>query len=227
MELKKNPKADLQKMRGLFTEIGLIVVLGICIVAFEWSSHDVIRHDISFESDIVEDEMIQATQQEELKPPEQAPVPVLSDVLVVVENNVKLSNDMDFFNVEDDKTEVKIPEFKLQEEQQVEEEIPLVSLETPPTFNGGDQETFRAWVNQNLKYPATAEGKRIQGRVIVRFTISKTGEVTEIKVLRGADPALDSEAVRVISSSPKWTPGKQHDKAVRVIYVMPVIFNLN
>lgn len=227
MELKKNPKADLQRLRGLFTEIGIAVVLGICLFAFEWNSQDVKKQDISFESDIVEDEMIQSTQQEEQKPPEQAPVPVLSDVLVIVENNVKLTNDMDFFNAEDDRSGVKIAEYKVQEEEQVEEEIPFAAVETPPSFKGGGVDVFRQWISQSIKYPTAAEENGIQGRVIVQFTISSTGDLVNAKVLRGIDPALDKEALRVLSTSPKWTPGKQRDKAVRVTYVLPVIFQLN
>lgn len=227
MELKKNPKADLQNKRGLFLEIGLAVVLGICLFAFEWSSQDVKKQDITFESDIVEDEMIQSTQQEEQKPPEQAAVPVLSDVLVIVENNVKLKNDIDFFNTEDDKSGVVIKDYKVQEEEQVEEEIPFAAVETPPTFQGGTVDNFRIWIKDNMKYPTVAEENGVQGRVIVQFTISTTGEVVNVKVLRGVDPALDKEAVRVVSASPKWTPGKQRDRAVRVIYVVPVVFQLN
>lgn len=227
MELKKNPKADLQRQRSLFLEIGLAVVLGICLVAFEWSSQDVKKQDFNFDSDIIEAEEMQSTVQEEQKPPEQAPVPVLSDVLVIVENNVKLSTDMDFFNTEDNRSGVKIAEYKVQEEEQVEEEIPFAAVETPPSFKGGGVEAFRQWISQNMKYPTAAEENGIQGRVIVQFTISSTGDLVNVKVLRGVDPALDKEAVRVVSASPKWTPGKQRDKPVRVIYVLPVIFQLN
>lgn len=227
MELKKNPKADLQRQRSLFLEIGLAVVLGICLVAFEWSSQDVKKQDISFQSDILEAEEMQSTTQEEQKPPEQAPVPVLSDVLVIVENNVKLSSDMDFFNMEDDRSGVKISEYKVQEEEQVEEDIPFQQVESPPSFKGGGVDAFRQWIAQSMKYPTVAEENGIQGRVMVQFTVSTAGDVVNVKVLRGVDPALDKEAIRVISSSPKWTPGKQREKPVRVMYVLPVIFQLN
>ena len=91
---------------------------------------------------------------------------------------------------------------------------------------GGDANAFSVWVNQHLEYPEIAKENGVQGRVTLQFTVETDGRVTNVKVLRGVDSSLDNEAVRVVSSSPKWTPGKQRDRAVRVTYTFPVVFQL-
>lgn len=109
-------------------------------------------------------------------------------------------------------------------ETQEEEAIPFQLVEEKPSFQGGDANTFSKWVNQQLVYPEEARNNGVQGRVTVQFTITKDGSVKNVKVLRELHPALDNEAVRVVSSSPKWKPGKQRDRAVAVTYTVPVIF---
>lgn len=102
------------------------------------------------------------------------------------------------------------------------ESIPFQLVEKKPSFNGGDANEFSKWVNAHLVYPDIA--KNIQGRVTLQFTIEADGRVTRVKVLRGVDEALDREAVRVVSSSPRWEPGRMKGKAVAVVYTFPVIF---
>jgi TonB family protein len=95
-----------------------------------------------------------------------------------------------------------------------------------PVFNGGDENSFTKWVFSRLVYPEQAKAKGIQGKVVVSFLVNTDGKVTDVKVLRRADPYLDAEAMRVIASSPKWEPGMNKDKKVVVQYVFPVIFQL-
>ena len=99
-------------------------------------------------------------------------------------------------------------------------------VEEKPCFQGGDSNAFSKWVNSRLVYPEIAKENGVQGKVTLQFTINTDGSVSDVKVLRGVDPSLDKEAVRVVSSSPKWTPGKQRDKPVAVTYTFPVIFQL-
>ena len=108
----------------------------------------------------------------------------------------------------------------------IEEAIPFQLVEEKPSFQGGDANQFSKWVNQRLVYPEIAKESGVQGRVTLQFTVGKDGSVTDVKVLRSADPELDQEAVRVVSMSPKWEPGKQRGRAVPVIYTFPVIFQL-
>ena len=113
-------------------------------------------------------------------------------------------------------------------EEEVEEEaIPFQLVEVKPSFQGGDANQFSKWVNQRLVYPEDAKNNGIQGRVTLQFTIAKDGSVTKVKVIRGTHPALDAEAIRVVSMSPKWEPGRQRGRAVSVTYVFPVIFRFN
>lgn len=107
-----------------------------------------------------------------------------------------------------------------------EEEVPFIFVEVKPSFNGGDANEFSKWVNSKLIYPEIAKENGVQGKVTLQFTVNADGSVSNVKVLRGVDSSLDKEAVRIVSSSPKWTPGRQRDRAVKVTYTFPVIFQL-
>ncbi|MGL4363990.1 MAG: energy transducer TonB [Bacteroidales bacterium] len=227
MELKKSPKVDLQRQKGLFLLIGLASVLIIMLIAFEWGTREIEIQKMTFESDIVQEDEIINTEQEEQKPMEQPPVPVLSDVLVVVDDNIKLADNMSLFDSEtDDKSGFAIMDFQDEEEEVLEDDIPFTAVEEPASFRGGGVDAFRRWIGENMKYPESASENGIQGRVIMQFTVATDGRVVNVKILRGIDPALDKEAARVIASSPKWTPGKQRNKPVRILYTLPVIFTL-
>ena len=102
--------------------------------------------------------------------------------------------------------------------------VPFQHVEVKPTFNGGDANQFSRWVNQQLEYPEKCKKEGISGRVTLSFTVSETGKVTDVKVLRGVHKDLDNEAIRVVSSSPDWTPGEANGKAVAVSYTFPIIF---
>ena len=104
--------------------------------------------------------------------------------------------------------------------------VPFAQIEVKPTFQGGDANTFSQWVNEHLKYPKQAIQDKVQGRITLRFTVGADGVLRDAKVLRGVREDLDSEALRVISASPKWEPGKQDGKAVPVTFVFPVIYQL-
>lgn len=106
------------------------------------------------------------------------------------------------------------------------QEIPFAMVEQKPTFQGGDANTFTKWVFSQITYPEIAKKNGVQGRVTLQFTIDTTGAVTNIKVLRGVDSSVDKEAVRVISMSPKWEPGRMKGKPVNVVYTFPVVFSL-
>ena len=229
MEVKKSPKASLENKKLLFTEIGLVVALGVVYGGFEFSSRDkqvAVLEDTTQVN--IEEEMV-AIQQETPPPPPEAPsIPVLSDQIDIVDDNIQIDDDM-FMNLEDDDTGYEIVDYHEEEvvEEEVEEEaIPFQIVEQKPSFMGGDQNAFSKWVAENIVYPEIAKENQISGKVITQFTVEKDGSVTNVKVLRGVDEALDKEAVRVVKSSPKWTPGRQRDRAVKVTYTFPVIFQL-
>ena len=228
MEIRKSEKASLENKKVLFIEIGLVVSLLITYLAFEWTSKETKVSTLEDTTEVVlEEEIIPITQETPPPPPAAPKIPVLSDQIDIVDDEIELEDDM-FMNLEDDASlGVEIMDYVEVEEEVVEEEaIPFQLVEEKPSFQGGDANQFSKWVNQRLVYPEIAKENGVQGRVTLQFTVEKDGSVTKVKVLRGVDPSLDKEAVRVVSMSPKWKPGKQRDRAVPVTYTFPVIFQL-
>ncbi|MCQ2114767.1 MAG: energy transducer TonB [Bacteroidales bacterium] len=229
MEEKKSKKANLENKRLLFIEVGLCVSLAVVLAAFQWGSRDASVSNLEEETALIEEEeIIPITQETPPPPPETPKIPVLSDQIDIIDDDIKLDDDM-IMNLEDDSNiGVDIQDYVEEVEEEVveEEAIPFQLVETKPSFNGGDANDFSKWVNERLVYPEIAKENGVQGRVTLQFTVETDGRVTNVKVLRGVDPSLDKEAVKVVSSSPKWTPGKQRDRSVRVTYTFPVIFQL-
>ena len=228
MEIKKSEKANLENKKLLFVEIGLIISLLIVYIALEWTSKETNTAVLEDTTEILIEEEIISTNMETPPPPPAAPkIPVLSDQIDIVDDEIELEDDM-FMNLEDDSSlGVEIMDYVEVEEEVVEEEaIPFQLVEEKPSFQGGDANQFSKWVNSRLVYPEIAKENGVSGRVTLQFTVEKDGSVTKVRVLRGVDPSLDKEAVRVVSMSPKWKPGKQRDRAVPVTYTFPVIFQL-
>ncbi len=228
MEIKKSEKANLENKKLLFLEIGLVISLGITLFAFEWTSKETNVSTLADDTSIaIEEEIIPITQETPPPPPAAPKIPVLSDQIDIVDDEIELEDDL-FLTLEDDPNlGVEIMDYVEVEEEVVEEEaIPFQLVEEKPSFDGGDANKFSKWVNSRLVYPEIAKENGVQGRVTLQFTVEKDGSVTKVKVLRGVDPSLDKEAVRVVSMSPKWKPGKQRDRAVPVTYTFPVIFQL-
>jgi len=229
MEVKKSKKASLENKRLLFVEIGFVVSLLIVLGAFSFTSRDkktAVFEDVNQE--LIEEEIIPITQDTPPPPPETPKIPILSDQIDIVDDEIQVDDDL-FMNLEDNANMgVDIMDYVEEaEEEEVEEEaIPFQLVEEKPTFQGGDANEFSKWVNSRLVYPEIAKENGVQGRVTLQFTVNPDGTVSNVKVLRGVDSSLDKEAVRVVSSSPKWKPGKQRDRAVKVTYTFPVIFQL-
>ena len=228
MEIKKTPKADLENRRTLYTEIGLVVALLVVWGAFSYSTKEKAVASLGEDTQVVEvEDMVPITQETPPPPPEAPKIPVLSDQIDIVEDDIKV--DDNFMSLEDDANlGVEIMDYveEVKEEVVEEEAIPFQLVEEKPSFNGGDANEFSKWVNSKLQYPEIAKENGVQGRVTLQFTVNPDGSVSNVKVLRGVDSSLDKEAVRVVSMSPKLKPGKQRDRAVKVTYTFPVIFQL-
>ncbi|MBR5018065.1 MAG: energy transducer TonB [Bacteroidales bacterium] len=229
MESKITPKADLQKKNLMFLEIGLIAALALCLLAFEWSSSEKVdTMDLTAQAQTIEEEEIINTQEQIETPPEMPKIPVLSDIIDIVDDDIQVNDDL-FIDTEDNANlGVEIMDYHTEVVEEVveEEAIPFALVEEKPKFQGGDANTFSAWVNKNLQYPEIAKENGVQGRVTLQFTVNTDGSVSDVKVLRGVDSSLDKEAVRIVSMSPKWTPGKQRERPVKVVYNFPVVFQL-
>ena len=225
MEIKKSPKADLRNKRGLLLEIGLVISLCLVIGAFAYTPKERKIEKMDLQAAIVEEEIVEITRQDQKppEPPKRVEVKVIADLLQVVTNDTKITTEVDFAEF-DENTEV-IQQVEVAEET-IEDDQPFLIAETMPSFQGGDLNTFRNWVQQNVKFPQIALENGIQGRVSCSFVVNKDGSIVDAEVIRGVDPSLDKEALRVINSMPKWSPGKQRGKPVRVKYTVPVTFRL-
>ena len=184
MEVKKSPKADLEKGKTMGILMGMIVGLAVLFVGFEWSDREITIVQDQGVADIIAEEEVEITRPEEAYTPP-----------AVVE-----------------------------EEEESSQQIFTV-VETMPEFPGG-QGALLQYLAKSIKYPVIAQENGIQGRVSCSFVVNKDGSIVDAEVIRGVDPSLDKEALRVINSMPKWSPGKQRGKPVRVKYTVPVTFRL-
>ena len=209
----------------MFIQIGMVISLLIAWLAFEHKSYDRREIDESLlrQTEVVEEEMVEITKQEEPKP-QPVEVPKQTTQLEIVEDDVEVE-DIEI-NAEVDQTEV-IEEYvpvEVEEEEVSEQEV-FTIVEEMPSYPGGDVKLYE-YLGKNIKYPQIARESGIQGRVFVNFVVEPDGSVSNVKVMRGIGGGCDEEAMRVIKSMPKWKPGKQRGKAVRVTYTIPVVFKL-
>ena len=225
MEEKKSPKANLENKRLLFMQIGLIISLLVAWLAFEHKSYDKREIDASLlrQTEVLEEEMVEITKQDEPKP-QPVEVPKQTTQLEIVEDDVEVE-DIEI-NAEVDQTEVLEEYVPVEvEEEEVSETEVFTIVEEMPAYPGSDQKLYE-YLGKNIKYPQIARESGIQGRVFVNFVVEPDGSVSNVKVMRGIGGGCDEEAIRVIKSMPKWKPGKQRGKAVRVTYTIPVVFKL-
>lgn len=231
MELKKSPKADLENKRSYFLEIGLIVALAACIGMFSWSQKERVIEIAEQEPVVVETEMMEVTVQEDKRPP--APMKTqavaISEILNVVQNDAKIEqtiNILDLDVTQDLAVDVGKYGGTYTGEDEMQEDEPVIIAETMPTFQGGDVNVFARWCGKNIVYPPVAVDNGSQGRVTVQFVVERDGSISRVTVLRGVDKYLDEEAIRVVKSAPKWKPGENRGKPVRVYVQVPIIFVL-
>ena len=227
MEVKKSPKADLENKKTSNLLVGAILTLAVLFVGFEWSERDKkVTTDTGIETVIFEEEIIPITEQEQ---PKQAPpppeAPKVEEVLEIMDNDSQVEEST--IQASDDTqaaVEVKYTPVEVEEEEVEEQQIFQV-VEEMPEFPGGMAECMK-FLSKNIKYPTISQENGVQGRVIVQFVVNRDGSIVDPVVVRGVDPYLDKEALRVIQMMPKWKPGKQRGKAVRVKYTVPVMFRL-
>ena len=231
MEIKKSRKADLEGGKGLSILMGIVVGLAVLFVGFEWGTQEkTIQKDEGI-ADIIAEEEIDITRQEETPPPPPPPPPVeqVAEALNVVEDDVEVEN-TDLLSSEDNQAEAQTqtyvpPVVKVEEEKESSQQIFMV-VEEMPEFPGG-QAALMSFIAKSIKYPVVAQENGIQGRVTCSFVVNKDGSIVDAEVIRGIDPSLDKEALRVINTMPKWKPGKQRGKPVRVKFTVPINFRLN
>lgn len=227
METKKTPKANLENKRPTWLLVGYVTVLAFMFVAFEWTRD--IRVDTSgrITENVFEQDMeIPLTRQPEVTPPPPPQVTPINDVLTIIDDDAT-AEETNFASSEETGEDVVIKHIPVtvDEEVVVEDEI-FVIVEENPQFPDGGTAGLLQYLGKNIKYPTIPQENGTQGRVTVQFVVNKDGSIVDVKVIRGVDPYLDKEAVRVISTMPKWIPGKQRGVPVRCKFTVPVTFKL-
>lgn len=226
MEAKKTKKAAIENQRGSWLLMGVIVALAFMFVSFEWTQHDVRIAANSLANDpIFTEELVPITYPEEKLEPPPPPETKVTEVFTIVTNDQEVTSTVLTASTDIGKMAdvVWIP--PVVEAEKVDEDIIHVSVEVMPEFPGGTSALMK-YLSGNIKYPVVSQEMASQGRVIVQFVVDKDGTITDPVVVRGIEAYLDKEALRVISAMPKWKPGRQNQKAVRVKYTVPVVFRL-
>jgi periplasmic protein TonB len=222
----KTKKADLEGKKALFFQVGLIIALSFALLAFEWTTKGSPDFNLPTVNPLeVPIEIIPITKPEEIIPPK-APVIMAPEIIIIKPNDELIDDeDPDIFK---EFEEFRLPDLlKPKQEEDVDETIPFMLIEEKPTFLGADYNAFSKWVAQNLRYPELAAQNGIQGKVTLEFLIDTDGSVKNVRLLRGVDPLLDAEALRVVNSSPRWAPGMQRGKPTKVLFTFPLTFRLN
>ncbi len=225
MEAKKSKKAAIENQRGSWLLMGVVVALAFMFVSFEWTQHDV-RLAASLANDpIFEEVLVPITYPEEKLEPPPPPEVKASELIEIVTNEQEVTEAV--ATVSEDQGQpyeiVWVP--PVVETEKVDEDVIHVSVEFMPEFPGGTAALMK-YLGANIKYPTISQEMGSAGKVIVQFVVDKDGTITDPTVVRGVDAYLDKEAIRVISSMPKWKPGVQNGKKVRVKYTVPVVFRL-
>ena len=223
MEEKKSPVANLENKKGAYFAVGLLFTLAIVLALFEFKTFPVQIQDLGkLEVNLMEEEVIPVSMQ---APPPPPPPPAPTTQIQIVEDDVEIEDELEIEDMEvDEDTEIDVVIEEEPEEEVVEEEI-FTIVENMPEFPGGTTALFK-YLGKNIKYPAMAKDAGIKGKVYVTFVVDRDGSIADVKVLRGIGGGCDEEAVRVVKSMPKWAPGKQRGKAVRVQYNLPINFIL-
>ena len=221
MEPKKNPEVDANNKRSMFFFIGMAFALAVVLVGFEWKIFERTKTELgSLQLELEEEEMIPITKRQPPPPP-----PPKTEQIEIVEDEEEVEEDVEIEDIEiEEETEIEFIEEGPEEAVGDEPEVFQV-VEDMPEFPGGEEALFK-YLGKETKYPPMAKDAGVQGIVYVSFVVMEDGNIQDVEVLRGIGAGCDEEAVRVVKSMPKWNPGKQRGKPVRVQYRLPIRFTL-
>lgn len=227
-QVKKTQRANLEQHKGTFILMGIMLAVAVLFFAFEWSTETKKLDESIVVQDVLAEEEIEITRRDPTPPPPPPPpAPETPEVIEVVEEKVENKIEIRW---EDDQSQrqpeayIPPPPPKPVQKEEATDEI-FVVVENQPEFPGGNAAMMK-FLSDNIKYPVIAQENGLQGRVITNFVVERDGSITDVQVVRGVDPSLDREAVRVIQSMPRWKPGQQRGQAVRVRFTLPVVFRL-
>lgn len=222
MEIKKSKEANLENKKAGFFFVGFVMISAIVGMAFEYSEfvpdplvvvEQTNRQEIDQIYDIPEEEEIPEEEPEVAPPP-----PMVEDIEVVEDDEEVPEINFDDFEKEiDDIPEEKAPEIK--------DEKVYDFVEVEPSFPGGAA-AMQEWIKSKVEYPELAREMGEQGIVYVKFVVGSDGSIQDVKIAKGVSDALDAEAKRVVKAMPRWTPGEQAGKPVKVNFTLPINFKL-
>jgi periplasmic protein TonB len=225
MKPGRNREDRIESFKGLFFHTGLVIALALSLLAFEWKSvpkRITVTGKTEFGSEV--DFYVPPSLRELPKPPSPAKI---IEAIEIVDNSREVDFDPGNFDSEAGKDmliDIVPVIINNQRGPDAEEEI-LIRSEQMPEFPGGGEALVR-FIQRALKYPPIAQETGIEGRVFVRFVIDREGNVTDVQLVRGVDQSIDNEALRVVRSLPRWEPGRQNGKTVKVWYTVPIVFKL-
>ncbi|MFT4524142.1 MAG: protein TonB [Bacteroidia bacterium] len=224
MESKKSPEADLEKRRSLFLVAGYVVALAVVLAAFEWKTFDNVGSEFGkLVVDLDIEEEMDNTFRDETPPPPPPPPPPPVPQIEIVEDDVEVEEEPEIMDTEADES-YEVVEMEVVEAEPAEPDF-FTIVEDMPVFPGGDAGLMKYFA-ETTQYPPIARENGITGVVYISYIVDKSGKVKEVKVVRGADPFLDKEAKRVVSSLKGYKPGKQRGKPVNVQFTVPIRFVL-
>ena len=220
----KNTNKKLEKLRGIFFQVGLIVAGGLTLVAFEWQTSYIIEIPEERVTDIeIIDELPPVTYSSE---PEKPKVKIIEtkfnpDKIEIIDDKVNVTEPTDLTPATPDLPFV--PDYT---EPTIPVEDPIFTIvEKMPEYEGGDRSRLK-YLRDNLKYPSIDKAAGIEGTVYMRFLVNKKGKIKDIEILRGVSETIDKEAIRVVKNMPDWKPGEQRGKPVNVSYNFNIKFEL-
>lgn len=226
MEVKKNPKVDIEKNKSVFFQLGLVLALALVFLGFNYRQYD--EQDTGWDQLVIApmtDEEIESTRQDEIKPEAPTIVPQTSTtVLQIVTDDAVLNNTLDV-NVSDNQNNAvnESATSNGDNDESYSDDGIYTRVEEWAEFPGGTAALIR-YMSESVKYPALARESGISGTVIVTFIVEPDGSVTNVKLLRGINGSCDEEALRAVRAMPKWKPGRMHGHPVRQQCNIPVRF---
>ncbi|SHJ93157.1 protein TonB [Reichenbachiella agariperforans] len=225
MELRKNPAIDLERKRGMFFSIGLVTSLSLVLMAFNWRTEEVVPHlpepEVEYDVFYVIEPVAAV-----IKSPERPKAPierksVQAPVFVETQEEIEALVEIEELTIDID--DVVVVDEELEEE---EPDVYIGVVEQMPEPVGG-MASFYSHIGREMKYPNRARRDGVEGRVFVQFVVDRDGSIAEIEVIKGISTDCDEEAARVLATVPRWNPGKQRGKPVRVRMIVPIVFRLN
>lgn len=240
VEVKKSYKADLDNQRAFNFLLGLVVVLSLFLVALEFTTTggvsedgddllDDVSHDVEM-MPVVDRNAVAAMAAGHKQSGESGKVSIVdkpSETLTAEPQAGKGSVPGNLWGMGGvtDISNAAIPTFTAVPLDKQDNPLNFQVVERLPEYPGG-MSAFVQWLTKNLKYPVTAQRRKVEGTVLVAFIVNKDGSITDLKVVKSAAPELDSEALRVLRMMPKWKPGEDRGKPCRTYFSIPVVFKL-